>query len=200
MPERLLEIPPAFDAGSQAMVGVMAAGLDDQSERLRAAVAGLGVEHLEWQERPGRNTVGMLLAHLAGAEIGWFHIVCNGLSEEEGARVLTERLGRDLASDRGGMPLPPDGAHPQSLQGIDLDGYLELLTRARRATNEVLTTWHDASLDTTVAFGPLTVSHRWVLYHVLEHFAAHFGQITALVHCMRDNGVPGLPEKPGFGL
>ena len=41
-------------------------------------------------------------------------------------------------------------------------------------------------------------SHRWVLYHVLEHFAAHYGQILSLLHCMRDCGVPGLPEqRPG---
>ena len=200
MPERLLAVPPAFDPESQAFVGVMAASFDDQSRRLRDRVAGLGVEHLEWQERPGRNTVGMLMAHLAGAEIGWFYVVCGGLSQDDGARVVNERLGIDLASDGGGMPLRADGVHPASLKGRDLEGYLDLLARARSATNELLTTWDDASLDTTVTFGPMTASHRWVLYHILEHFAGHGGQIGSLLHCMRDSGVPGLPEKRNVGL
>ena len=200
MPERLLAVPPLFDPNSQAFVGVMAASFDDQSRRLRDTVAGLGVEHLEWQERPGRNTVGMLMAHLAGAEVGWFYVVCGGLSEDDGARAVNEHLGIDLSIDRGGMPLAADGVHPVSLKERDLDGYLDLLARARSGTYEVLTTWHDASLDTTATFGPWTVSHRWVLYHVLEHFAAHFGQISALLHSMRDSGVPGLPEKRHVGL
>ena len=199
MADRLLDVPHAFDRKSQAFVGAMTASLDDQSRRLRETVAGLEVEHLEWQERPGRNTIGMLMAHLAGAELGWLYVVCDGLTEDEGNRVVNERLGRDVSSDRGGMPLPPDGGHPASLKGLDLTGYLDLLTRARRATQERLVTWHDASLDTTVTFGPMTVSHRWVLYHVLEHFAAHYGQILSLLHAMRDHGVRGLPEKrPGL--
>ncbi len=195
MADHLLDIPRAFDRKSQAFVGSMAAGFDDQSRQLRGTVAGLGVEHLEWQERPGRNTVGMLMAHVAGAEIGWFYIVCGGLNEADGARVMNERLGTDLASDRGGMPLSADGVHPASLKGRDLDGYFDLLARARTATYEVITTWSDASLDTTATFGPMTVSHRWVLYHVLEHFAAHYGQILSLLHCMRDHEVPNLPGK-----
>jgi hypothetical protein len=133
----------------------MAASFDDQSRRLRGMVAGIGVEHLEWQERPGRNTIGMLMAHLAGDEIRWFCIVCGGLSRDDGARVANKRLGIDLASASGGMPLRADGVHPASLKG-----YLDLLTRARSATSELLTTWDDASLDTTVTFGPMTISHR----------------------------------------
>ena len=204
MPERLLAVPPAFGPESQAFVGVMAASFDDQSRRLRDRVAGLGVEHLEWQERPGRNTVGMLMAHLAGAEIGWFYVVCGGLSQDDGARVVNERLGIDLASDGGGMPLRADGVHPASLKGRDLEGYLDLLARARSATNELLTTWDDASLDTTVTFGPMTASHRWVLYHILEHFAGTADRSAAcctaceIVECRAypRNGTSGCSGTP----
>jgi hypothetical protein len=41
----------------------------------------------------------------------------------------------------------------------------------------------------------MTFSHRWVLYHLIEHFASHFGQILSLLHYMRDHGVPGLAES-----
>ena len=61
MPDLFLAAPPGYDSNSQAFVGVMAASFDDQSRRLRETVAGLEVEHLEWQERSGRNTIGMLI-------------------------------------------------------------------------------------------------------------------------------------------
>ena len=57
------------------------------------------------------------------------------------------------------------------------------------ATHERLKTWDDLSLDKTLG-GDVTFSHRWVLYHILEHL----GQIGSLLHCMRDHEVPGLPE------
>ena len=191
MPDYLLAVPPAYDPNSQAIVGLLAAGLDDQSRRLRETVAGLGVEHLEWQERPGRNTIGLLMMHLAGTEIGWLHVGCAGRPHEDIVPVMREHLG----IDPGGMPLPEDGGHPENLKGRDLEGYFDLLARARSATHELLQSWDDASLDTTFGGDGMTFSHRWVLYHLLEHFAAHFGQILSLLHCMRDHGVTGLPEK-----
>ena len=194
MPDHLLPVPEGYDPDSQAIVGLMAAGLDDQSRRLGETVAGLGAEHLEWQERPGRNTIGMLLAHLAATEIGWLQVACTGLPQDDIKRVMQEHLGLDNPA---GMPLAEDGVHPESLEGWDLEGYLDLLARARSATHELLKSWDDPSLDKTFGGGGMTISHRWVLYHILEHFAAHFGQILSLLHSMRDHGVPGLPEKGG---
>ena len=83
------------------------------------------------------------------------------------------------------------------MKGWDVESYLDLLARGRSATHELLETWDDASLDKTIGDARHTISHRWVLYHILEHYAAHFGQILSLMHCMRDQRVPGLPEKRG---
>ena len=191
MTELLLAVPEGYDSSAQAIVGLMAAALDDQSRRLRKTVAGLEVAHLEWQERPGRNTVGMLMAHLAAAEIGYFYVACAGLSYQDAKPVIHERLGIDWDGVLA-------GTHARSLTGRDLDGYLDLLASARRATHELLKTWDDRSLDRILdgARTETTISHRWLLYHVLAHFASHFGQICMLLHCMRDHDVPGLPEKP----
>lgn len=190
MTELLLAVPEGYDSSSQAIVGMLAAALDDQSRRLRKTVAGLEVAHLEWQERPGRNTVGMLMAHLAATEIGYFYVACAGLSHLDAKPVIHEHLGIDWD----GVLV---GTHARSLTGRDLDGYLDLLARARHATHEVLKTWDDRSLDTILDGGTgTTISRRWLLYYVLAHFASHFGQICILLHCMRDQGVPGLPEKP----
>ena len=95
MPDYLLAAPKGYDASSQAMVGLMAASFDDQFSRLEETVAGLEVDHLEWQERPGRSTVGMLMAHLAVAQIGGLCVGCAGLPEEDFKRVVHKRLGID---------------------------------------------------------------------------------------------------------
>ncbi len=192
MPDHLLAVPEGYDPDSQAIVGLMAASLDDQSRRLGETVAGLGVEHLEWQERPGRNTIGMLMAHLAGTEVGWLYVGCAGLSPQD---HLKRVIGEHLGIVGFGIPLPSDGVHPENLKGRNLACYFELLARARSATHELLKTWDDPSLDKTFGRYGETFSHRWVLYHILEHFAAHYGQILSLLHCMRDHGVSGLPEK-----
>ena len=95
MPDYLLAAPEGYDSSSQAMVGLMAASFDDQFGRLEETVAGLEVEHLEWQERPGRSTIGMLMAHLALAQIGGLCVGCAGLPEADFTRVVRERLGID---------------------------------------------------------------------------------------------------------
>lgn len=188
--DRLLAFPEGYDRDSQVIVGLVASALDDQSRRLRETVAGLTVEHLEWQEHPGRNTIGMLMAHLAASEIGYLCVACAGLSAHDAQPLVREHLGIDWD----GVLM---GTHPESLTGRDLEGYLDLLVRARRATHEMLRTWDDAALDQTLegARSGIRLSRRWVLCHVLTHFAAHFGQICSVLHCMRDRDVKGLPEK-----
>ncbi len=195
MAEYLLAVPDGYDPNTQAIVGMFAASLDDQARRLRETVAGLGVEHLEWQERPGRNTIGMLMAHLAAGEVGVFCAVVPGLTTPADAkRVSDEHLGFDT---EGIIPL--GGTHPESLKGRDLAGYVDLLARARSATHDVLKTWQDPDLDRTISPPGITFSHRFMLYRFLDHFAGHLGQISSLMHFMRDHEVPGLPEaRPVF--
>ena len=195
MPDYLLPAPEGYDASSQAIVGLMAASFDDQFSRLEETVAGLEVEHLEWQERPGRSTIGMLMTHLALAQIGGLCVGCAGLPQDDFKRVVHERLGIDTD---GIAPLAR--THPASIKGRDLNGYLALLAGARQATHETLKTWDDPALDRTISAGGRTMSYRWLLYHLLEHFASHFGQILSLLHSMRDLDVPGLPDKRGAGL
>ena len=125
MPDYLLAAPEGYESSSQAMICLMAASFDDQFSRLEETVAGLEVEHLEWQERPGRSTIGMLMAHLAVAQIGGLWVGCAGLPQDDFKRVVHERLGID--SD-GVAPMAR--THPSSIKGRDLNGYLALLAGA----------------------------------------------------------------------
>lgn len=182
-----LELPQGFDSRSQWAVGQFMAQLDDQSRLLREAVNGYEADQLQWQPRPGVNTAGMLLAHMAVAECAWLNIIAADLPlEPDGELRIWEILGIRMNDD--GLPLSPDGTHPVSLAGWTLDRYLDLLGRARVATYERVKPWQDEALHKTHTTRTRVVSRHWILYHVLEHFAAHFGQILMLKHMMRSEG------------
>ena len=176
-----LVLPPAegYDPSSQATVAYMASQLDDQLRRLKESVDGMFTTDLEWQSAPGRNTIGMLLAHIAVAEAWWMQAGAKGLHERaEVNRVVKGVIGIETHED--GLPLAPDGAHPEALRNKTLGDYLSMIERARTATHVVLRGWKDADLDERVSIKDRSVSKGWVLYHVLEHLVAHYGQILLL--------------------
>jgi len=167
------------------------AELDDQLTLLLEELNALSPAELEWQSAPGMNTIGMLLAHLAIVEVFW---VRAGLLAEPATDPLPV-LGIDMDGD--GIPLADDAAPPASLAGRDLEWYRDLLTRARAYLAANLRERDDAWLDqlrTRVRRNGSThqFDHRWVLYHLIEHFAAHAGQILLIRHALR-NAQAALP-------
>ena len=95
-----------------------------------------------------------------------------------------------IASGDVGTPLPADGPPPAGLAGKDIAYFHGLLARARVHTCEVARTLTDADLDREVsrqrpdgARNSMTL--RWALYHMLEHLAAHYGQVNLMKHLQR---------------
>ena len=180
MNEELLPTPPGYETSAgMARIGWLAAQLDDQLRLLGRRLEGAGVELLEWQPQPGANTIGMLLAHNAITEAYWVHIAegrVRSFAEADAAVMAT--LGIGTMDD--GMPIPPGGGHAPSLQGAPLARYFELLGRARAATHAALRRWDEPALAGTIAWEGRMVSRSWIAYHLLEHFAAHAGQILLL--------------------
>jgi uncharacterized damage-inducible protein DinB len=182
-------LPPVdgYDPETQRTVAFLAASLDDQTRRIRTSVQDLPVEILEWQEAPERNTVGMLLAHMAVAEAWWIQAGAKGIGDrEEISGILRAVIGIEAQDD--GMPLPAGGTHPEVLRGKSAADYLALLDRARVATHAVLRSWSDAELDTAIPLRERSVTPGWILYHVLEHTVAHYGQILLLLRIHADRG------------
>lgn len=179
--------PAGFDARTQARVGAFVAQLDDQLARLAEEVAALSPQQLGWQLAPGFNTIGALVAHLAIAEAWWLEVVWTGLPVAEAAARIRDVTGLHPRDD--GVPRPDDAGPPEALAGRDAAGLLGALRRARAATRERLRTVGDERLAEIVAFerrgGRREHSREWILYHVLEHFAAHLGQIGLLRHAER---------------
>ena len=163
------------------------AQLDDQSARLLADNRGLDPAALAWQPAPGMNTIGMLLAHIAIVEVFWTRVGPAGITSLDAYRV-EEALG--VGMDHDGMPLAGDAPPPATLQGRDLAYYHDLLARARDYAKQVVARLTDPDLEREITRtrrdGVIhETTMRWVLYHMLEHFAGHYGQINLLAHQYR---------------
>ena len=194
MKERKLPASDVYDISSQRIVALFAAQLDDQLRQLKEAVAELSTTHLEWHPHPGVNTVGMLLAHIAVAEAFWINVAPAGIPlESDGDDLILKTIG--IRMDDDGLPLAADARHPSTLTGKSLADYLDILDKMRGATHATMRTWRDADLDKGYTLRDETVIRSWTLYHVLEHFAAHYGQILLMKHLMRYDGVLSKDQK-----
>ena len=185
--QRLL-LPVPARARSREVASFFAQ-LDDLSRRMYADLADCTPAELAWQPAPGRNTVGMLLAHCALVEVFWLAVMNHDVPPAEWDRMMRRALAFDPEGD--GMPLPPGGAPPRALKGWTLARHAKLHDRARAWARKAASRWTDAQLARpfrrTRHDGTLRVtSGRWVLYHLVEHLAGHYGQVLLLRHEYRD--------------
>jgi uncharacterized damage-inducible protein DinB len=193
--DRLLPFPPGFKKKGQRLVALFESQLTDQYQRIKARTEGLETTHLEWQPGPGVNTIGMILAHIAVADVCWFSVSAPPPRPAKPHRrdynaACKRVLGMKPAED--GFPLAANAKHPKSLEGWELGGYFDLLDKAQASRRLVLQSWRDADLDLTFQLRGRAISYGWTVYHVLEHTAGHFGQILLLKHLMATRGF--LPE------
>jgi len=186
-PQRsVLEIPSDYRSKD---VGSFLAQMDDQTRRLTEDTRDITPEELEWQPKPGMNTIGMLLTHNAIVEVFWTLVA---LKREE--KPMAEPvLGIDMDAD--GMPIPEEGNPPAGLAGKNIAYYDELLRKARAFLKESAKGVADSDLEREVtrtrADGTQRVINvRWYFYHILEHFSGHYGQVLLLRHLYKAAHVP----------
>lgn len=181
--ERLtLEIPDGYRSAAAAL---FMAQLDDQHALLLGDLRGIGPAELEWQAGPGMNTIGMLLAHLAIVEVFWTQVGPERKIEFETESAL------GIGMDDDGLPVPPGGAPPATLAEKPFAFFEGLLGTARAYARRAAATLTDDDLARvfrrTRRNGEVQeLSVRWVLYHMVEHFSGHYGQILLLRHQYRD--------------
>jgi uncharacterized damage-inducible protein DinB len=177
--ETLLAIPPGYRSDTVARFMWQ---LDEQRQALLSLVRGATPAELEWQPRPGMNTIGMLLAHIAYAEA---HLGQVGLLGERQGHAQ-DVIGITEADE--GLPLGPGAPPSPALSGKDLAFFESTLARAREHTRAVVRNFVDADLEAVVERPPrpdgtVRVFNRgWVLYHLLEHEAGHRAQIALIRH------------------
>jgi uncharacterized damage-inducible protein DinB len=164
---------------------VFVASLDDLTRRMAENLAGLGPRELEWQPAPGRNSIGMLLAHCALVEAAWMGGAAIGETRVDFERIV------GIGIDDDGMPAAPDARHPRALRGWRLPDYLALLVRSRTFVRRIAKRWTARELEQPLrrewrSQNRIQFYHRrWILYHLLEHLAGHYGQMLLLKQLMQ---------------
>jgi uncharacterized damage-inducible protein DinB len=179
---RTIEHPAGFRAPD---AGLIIASLDDQSRLLFEDLEGITPEELQWQPHAGMNTIGMLLAHMAIVEAWWTLVI---VAKEDPATVQPI-LG--IGDDDDGMPIKAGEKPFALLNGKDLAFYRDLHAKARTYITKMASAMTEADLTAELprkrADGTeVAISGRWYLYHVLEHFSGHYGQILLLRHLYQD--------------
>lgn len=179
---RLIELPRGYrDAEAASFV----AQFDDLSRRLWSDLEGATAAELAWQPRRGMNTIGMLLAHMAIVEVFWIQRATAGDSDAALRRVL------GIGVDDDGMPCPPGGAPPRTLAGWTPGDFRRLERKARALTKRRAKAMTPADLAREFRAdrrdgARRSFNVRWTFYHLLEHYAGHYGQVLLLRHLYRD--------------
>lgn len=184
MSKRLQRLLVPAEGMRSRLAGSFLWQLDDLNRGLTIDTRDATAEELAWQGGPGMNTIGMLMAHIAAVEVGWIQMGVLGLERWEEERVF------GVPYEAFGMPLPPDGLPPVALAGKDLSHFDDLLARARAYTREALAPLGDDDLERrferSYPDGVVVEANLgWVLYHIVEHEAGHYGQILMLRHQYR---------------
>jgi len=184
MPQLIQRILASDPEAPSRWVGLFLWQLDDQTRRLTEHTRGATPDELAWQSGPGQNTIGMLLAHVADVEVSWIDVGVNGKSWDASDGIVLPVTPAEI-----GIPLPADGKAPSALAGKDLDFFDRLLARARAFTRRSLAGAPDLDCDRRFRLPApwaddtvFEANAGWVLYHVLEHQAGHYGQINLLRH------------------
>lgn len=138
----------------------------------RIEQAGFGQEFLDWRGPDGNdNSVGTLLYHVAGVEMGWlyFDMLMTGFPDE-----VQEWLPFDDRNETGQL---------RYLPGITFEEHRTRLAKARERFLEVvgglsLDEWNRLREPEGEDYA---VTPGWIVYHLLEHEAGHLYEIRRMV-------------------
>jgi uncharacterized damage-inducible protein DinB len=122
--------------------------------RIRAAVSRMSEEDLWWRPNEASNSVGNLVLHLSGNVRQW---IVSAVGGAEDVRRRQEEF--------------------EQRSPITTEALLDRLTRAVEDATEVIASLPPERLLESVQVQGRTVSVLEAIYHVVEHFSMHTGQI-----------------------
>ena len=129
--------------------------LEEYWPRLRVSVESLTDEQMWWRPNQSSNSVGNLILHLNGNVRQW---------------LVAAFARREDARDR-----PAEFAERQLIPAAQL---LDALGRTMQEVAVVLPRISEADLLATYRIQGYTVSGLDAVYHVVEHFGMHYGQMV----------------------
>lgn len=148
--------------GYTPQIGLMVDMLEELKERLTEDVKDLDQEQLDFLFDDKANSIGDILLHIMANESYYQVESLEGRSWTEEEEKLW-----GTASDMGSG----------KFKGKPIEFYLDLWDELRKKTLEDLKSKDDEWFASQLEEG---VNYHWVWFHVLEHQAAHMGQIALI--------------------
>jgi len=142
-------------------------GLQDIRERTKREVEGLRADQLEAHPQSVSNSIGSLLYHIAGVELGWLYV-----------EVLQQDFPLDSSSwftkDRG------EAGKLVQITGETLKQHFARLDYVRGLLLATFRGMAPEDFRRARSLPEYDVTPEWVLYHLLEHEAGHLAQIKMI--------------------
>ena len=161
--------------GYAPRVGRYVAQMNEVRDELRKQVQDLSVAQLDWHPNEQTESIGTMLLHVDAVEWSWIHEDILGRPDKEYPGEWAEAM-------------PIRVGAPQ-VTGRQADWYLQRLDARRERTLDVLRGFTEEDLDRLVGeadLGPEVEKRSylftidWIMWHIINHEAAHVGQIELL--------------------
>ena len=174
--KRQLVITP-FASEGRALAPGIAAGLGAFEEtRLRTwgALEGVSAAELDWNPsvESGTNSLGTLLYHLAAIEADWVYA---DLVQQWPAE-LAALFPWDVRDAQGRLTV---------VTGLSLNEHKQRLERVRAFTVEAYAPMSAEAFQQTRSNPDYDVTPEWVLHHLMQHEAAHRGEMGVVRELFR---------------
>jgi len=150
--------------------------LEEYWPRLTTCVESLTEKQVWWRPNDASNSVGNLLLHLHGNVSQWLL----------GSFSRTEDV-RDRQSEFAAR------------EGASADVLLQQLGQTLDKVSAVLARLTEADLAATYQIQGYTVTGLHAVYHVVEHFGYHYGQIAYITKLVRGDDLGFYRELEGTG-
>jgi uncharacterized damage-inducible protein DinB len=151
------------EPGYSPQIGIMVDMLEDLKDRITADVQDLSQEQTDYLFDARANSIGAMVMHLVATESYYQVETLEGRQWTEEETALLELAG---------------GMGPESreaFRGKPIQYYLDLWDEVRNKTLAGLKKKDDAWFASDIEEG---INNHWAWFHVLEHMAAHMGQIA----------------------
>jgi uncharacterized damage-inducible protein DinB len=148
--------------------------LEDVRNETLKGVSTLTREQLFSSPGSGEFPVGAYLMHLCECDIHWLEVASGSKISDD----LKSRCYFDKWFDPSGESDPPQTA-PEIIE------YASALRETRKLFLDYISSLNDNDLESNVIMkskrGDLSLSKKWIIYHIIEHEAHHRGQMFMLM-------------------
>ena len=150
--------------------------LDQSWPRLRTCAESLSDEQIWWRPNPSSNSIGNLMLHLNGNVTQW---LITTFTHDEDARDRPAEFSRT--------------------EGLTRSELVDRLGATMERLSGILVRLTESDLRARFQIQGYEVTGLEAIYHVVEHFALHYGQIAYITKMLRDEDLGFYRELNATG-